>query len=84
MKNNYKFFQNKTCRFYPCHSNISKPNCIFCFCPLFNTEECIVIKILKGKNKKSVCESCSFPHIAHNYDIIIRKLRKLNEKIKKK
>jgi Zn-finger protein len=78
MPNNHKFFENKNCIYYPCHKDIDKVNCLFCFCPLFNTNQCHVLKIFK-KDKRSVCEGCSFPHIPKNYDELMRKLRKINE-----
>jgi hypothetical protein len=62
MNNNYKFFENKKCEYYPCHS-LEEINCLFCFCPLFNTCE----------DKK--CETCTWTHKREGYDKIIKKLK---------
>ena len=37
MSDNYKFFQNTKCEYYPCHKleNEADFNCLFCFCPLY-------------------------------------------------
>ena len=34
---NFKFFQHKTCEFFPCHDvkNEDTFNCLFCYCPLY-------------------------------------------------
>ena len=35
MENSYKFFENKDCKYYPCHKGLDKINCLFCYCPLY-------------------------------------------------
>ena len=37
MSENYKFFQNTKCEYFPCHKveNEKHFNCLFCFCPLY-------------------------------------------------
>lgn len=62
---NYKYFENKKCEFYPCHKNLDKINCLFCFCPLFP---------LDCWDKDKNCQECVYPHIASNYEPIIAKL----------
>ena len=70
----YKFFQNKTCEYFPCHSTdkYSKNmfSCLFCYCPLYK-EDC------KGNftvlpNGIKDCSNCLVPH--YNYDYIVNKL----------
>ena len=39
MKNSYKYFENRGCKYYPCHRDIQNVNCMFCYCPLYNFEE---------------------------------------------
>lgn len=69
MKNNYKFFQHKRCEFYPCHkAKVWKFNCLWCYCPLFSTEECV---------NSNNCVECVYPHVKDNYDYIIDKLRRI-------
>ncbi|MBE7018423.1 MAG: metal-binding protein [Ruminococcaceae bacterium] len=69
----YKFFQNKECEWFPCHSTHTENfNCLFCFCPLHHILEC-------GGNYKIIqngikdCSGCVIPH--KNYDYIISKLK---------
>ena len=34
---NYKFFQNQKCEYFPCHRCAKEDdfNCLFCYCPLY-------------------------------------------------
>lgn len=71
----YKFFQNKECEWFPCHStqNLTDFSCLMCFCPLYGYDDC-------GGNYKNTnagikdCSECLIPH--YNYDYIIDKLMK--------
>lgn len=70
MDSSYKFFENKECKYYPCHKNVEEINCLFCYCPLYHFEKCpgnYKIVESKGRLIKS-CIDCSFPHIPDNYD----------------
>ncbi|MFV0503302.1 MAG: cysteine-rich small domain-containing protein [Lachnospirales bacterium] len=77
MKNSYRFFNNKDCKYFPCHktNNIDEFNCLFCFCPLhYLGENCGGnFKYLKGNIKD--CSSCMLPHQPNFYDIAMKKLR---------
>jgi Zn-finger protein len=80
MSDNYKFFQNNKCNFFPCH-NVSKEklkdfNCMFCYCPLYTYANCGGNYIFLSNGIKS-CEKCTIPHF--DYDYIINKLIELNE-----
>lgn len=80
MKNNYKYFQNKECEYFPCHkiNNDENFNCLFCYCPLYFLEEC-------GGNNKSIngikdCSNCMIPHGEKGYDYIVGKIMDSNRK----
>lgn len=78
MKNSYKFFQNKECEWFPCHSTqqIKNFSCLMCFCPLYNFSDCGGnYKLLENGIKD--CSDCTIPH--YNYDYIIKKLSEKNE-----
>lgn len=76
MKNSYKFFQNKECEWFPCHSIPSTENfsCLMCFCPLYNYDDCGGNYIMLENGIKD-CSGCIVPH--YNYDYVINKLRGL-------
>ena len=76
MENSFKYFENRECKYYPCHEGIQQINCLFCYCPLYAFEkcpgECRYIDI-NGKKIKD-CMQCTFPHEPENYDAIIKLL----------
>ena len=80
MENNYKFFNNKQCEFFPCHKGIpqEKFNCLFCYCPLYNMKNCGGNYTILDNGIKD-CSNCLLPHFPESYDNIIKKLyNKLN------
>jgi len=72
---NYKFFTNKKCEYYPCH-DIKEINCLFCFCPLYNLD-CGGNYTMTDNNVKD-CSKCLIPHTKEGYDYIIDKLKNTN------
>lgn len=76
MENSYRYFENKNCEYYPCHTNMEHMNCLFCYCPLNHAENCPgkpkFIEV-NGKRIKD-CSDCTFPHEPENYDIIMKLL----------
>lgn len=74
MENSYRYFENRLCKYYPCHKGIEEVNCLFCYCPLYSFKHCPgdyeYIDTPNGKVKS--CMDCIFPHKSENYDTIIR------------
>ena len=83
MKNSYRFFENKECEYYPCHTGLEEMNCLFCYCPMYGMEDCPGNPEYIQKNGRTikVCTNCSFPHRPENYEVVIEKLK--NRKIDK-
>lgn len=75
MENSYKYFSNKSCQYYPCHNtkNPDEFNCLFCYCPLYRTEDCGGNYTILQNGIKD-CSNCMIPHSANGYDYIISKL----------
>lgn len=75
MENSYKYFENRDCKYYPCHVGTENINCLFCFCPLYDLEECNgnprYIKVNGTKIKE--CTDCTFPHRAENYEAVLER-----------
>lgn len=73
MKNSERFFENKDCKYFPCHNGMETFNCLFCYCPLYSMEQCpgTYTMIESGGQLVKSCMECAFPHIPENYDIII-------------
>lgn len=80
MKNNYRFFQNKECEYFPCHNveNTENFNCLFCYCALYFLEDCGG-NYNKDKGIKD-CTNCLIPHSDKGYDYIINKIVQENKK----
>ena len=78
MKNDYNYFSNRDCRYFPCHEG-GQPddfNCLFCFCPLYcKGTECGGDFVILENGAKN-CSGCLFPHKKENYQIIMDKLVK--------
>lgn len=84
MNNNYKFFQNRDCEFFPCHKvkDEDKFNCLFCYCPLYFDESCIGSPeyIVNGRGQKiKDCSSCLVVHRPEMYDKVIAHLCRQDE-----
>jgi len=79
MKNNYKFFENVECRYFPCHETIAPApfNCLFCYCPLYPLGEHCGGAFEYVGNEKDIkcCSNCAFPHDPNNYDVVVAKLK---------
>lgn len=66
---NFKYFTNTNCEFFPCHDlgkfkRSEEFNCLFCYCPL-QYLECpgpyVVFKGVDGVIRKD-CTACILPH----------------------
>ncbi len=77
MENSYRFFENRACKYFPCHKGLSDFNCLFCYCPLYNREHCPGKPSYMEKNGRTIkaCTDCTFPHQPENYDIIMQFLK---------
>lgn len=75
----YKFFQNKSCEYFPCHDKTdeTKFNCIFCYCPLSYYKNCGGEYVILNNGWKD-CTACLIPH--YNYDYVINKLVELHDR----
>jgi Zn-finger protein len=71
--NNFKFFQNIACEYFPCHKGIDPKdfNCLWCFCPWYY--DC-------GSKKETKCENCTFPHQRNHYDWMIQGIKSISER----
>lgn len=75
MKNCFSFFRNCECEYFPCHkvSHSDDFNCLFCYCPLYEMENCGG-DFTVSENGIKDCSNCLIPHHPENYSLIISKL----------
>ena len=77
MENSYKYFENRECKYYPCHNGIDEMNCLFCYCPMYFLDDCLGTPTFITKDNGTVvknCTGCTFPHNPGNYGKIMKKL----------
>ena len=69
------YFLNRECEYYPCHDlSEEKFSCLFCYCPLYDMEDCGGTYFISDKGTKN-CKDCTFPHERDNYGLVIKKLK---------
>ncbi|MDD3368299.1 MAG: cysteine-rich small domain-containing protein [Lachnospiraceae bacterium] len=89
MENSYRFFENRACKYFPCHilpEQTDTPgkekadtgfNCLFCYCPFYLREHCPGKPSFLERNDRKIkdCSKCTFPHEPENYDVMMQLLR---------
>ena len=81
MSENYKFFQNTACEFFPCHKGIPTEefNCLFCYCPLYMLKaDCGGDFQINHEIKD--CTYCTKPHDKNSYEHIMSKIKLVIER----
>jgi len=74
MKNNYKYFKNLDCKYYPCKKT-KYLNCLFCYCPLYLLgKECGGNFVILPNGYKD-CSKCLKPHGKNGWAWIQKQLR---------
>lgn len=81
MDNSYRFFQNKSCQYFPCHKveDDSNFNCLFCYCPLYALGDRCGGSCRYTENGIKDCSGCLLPHSPKGYDYINSKFMDLAE-----
>lgn len=79
MEQSHKYFENRDCKYYPCHEGLEEINCLFCYCPLYSFS-CPGDYTLIRKEDRVIknCRGCTFPHKPENYDRLMELIRELN------
>ena len=81
MKHSHRFFENRECKYFPCHKGLDDFNCLFCYCPLYLKETCLgnPSYIERDGVKIKDCSNCTFPHRPENYDKMMEALVSLGK-----
>ena len=82
----YKFNQNRSCEFFPCHKGLQEENfnCLFCYCPLYALGDKCGGNYTYLENGIKDCSNCLVPHRRENYDQIMEKMSAVMELAKRK
>lgn len=78
-----EFFQNRACKYFPCHKNAKEEdfNCLFCYCPLYMLgRECGGNFVYLENGIKS-CENCTLPHSDKGYGYVNDKFKRIMQRI---
>ena len=84
MEASYRFFENKDCKYFPCHQGMGGADfsCLFCYCPMKPYADCLgyptYITNRYGKRIKD-CTNSTVPHRPQNYDAIMDFLKTKNQ-----
>ena len=83
---NYKFYQNKSCEYFPCHKNANPEtfNCLICYCPLYALGDQCGGNFKYLENGIKDCSDCLRPHRADCYEHICKDTQKITELVRKK
>lgn len=75
----YRFFQNRQCEYFPCHScaDATEFNCLFCYCPLYALGENCGGNFTYTEQGIKDCSNCLRPHRANSYDSIMKHMGKV-------
>ena len=82
---NYKFFQNTKCEYFPCHK-CGEPenfNCLFCYCPLYALGENCGGNFSYTEQGIKDCSGCLRPHRNDAFDSIMQKMGDVMDLAKK-
>ena len=81
MKNSYWYFENKECKYFPCHEKVGECfNCLFCYCPLYTLGDKCGGNFFYTDNGIKDCSKCMIPHCENGYDYINSKLDEISGK----
>ncbi len=84
MKNDYSYFQNKECEYYPCHKGLGEDfNCLFCYCPLYALGDDCGGNFTYTQDGIKDCSKCMIPHSKNGYNHIVSKCPEVIKKTKK-
>ena len=74
MENSYRFFENKDCKYFPCHKGLADFNCLFCYCPLYALGDKCGGNFKWGLGGLKDCSECLVPHGPNGYEHVMTKI----------
>lgn len=82
-KNDYNWFTNKECRYFPCHETENgELNCMFCYCPLYPLKNCGGEFCYTGHGIKD-CSHCLLPHTEEGLDHVAARMKDLADLVRR-
>ena len=85
MNNNFSYFQNANCEYFPCHSCDGEFfNCLFCYCPLYALGENCGGNFTYTEQGIKDCSHCMIPHSEGGYLYVVSKFDEVSALAQKK
>lgn len=78
--NSHSFFQNRDCKYFPCHqvTDLSEFNCLFCYCPLYTLGDQCGGNFSYTERGVKNCSQCSRPHSDGGYEYVLSKFSEIS------
>lgn len=85
MENNFSYFQNNKCMYFPCHKKEGEYfNCLFCYCPLYALGDKCGGNFVYIEDGIKDCSNCIIPHSENGYFYVNSKFNEIAELAKRK
>lgn len=80
-ENSAKYFNNRSCQYYPCHKveEEAEFNCLFCYCPLYALGERCGGSFRYTEEGIKDCSACIIPHSEGGYEHVAARIRDVIE-----
>ena len=84
--NDYNYFKNRECKYFPCHEADPEKdfNCLFCYCPLYPLGEKCGGNCTYTEDGIKDCSGCLIPHSVGGYDYVVSRFKDVAELARKK
>lgn len=80
-ENDHSFFQNRRCKYFPCHAveHEDEFNCLFCYCPLYMLGDQCGGNFVYTERGAKKCTNCTLPHTTGGYEYVLSKFPQILE-----
>lgn len=85
LKNNFSYFKNTDCEYFPCHESDGEFfNCLFCYCPLYALGDRCGGNFSYTPQGIKDCSKCMLPHSPGGYLHVMSKFEEVSKLAEKK
>ena len=82
----YKFVQNRSCEYFPCHDGVDPDdfNCLFCYCPLYMLGPDCGGDFFYNERGVKDCSRCHKPHGRQGFEYVQARIDLVVERTRRK
>lgn len=83
--NSAKYFNNRTCQYYPCHraEDAENFNCLFCYCPLYVLGDGCGGNFRYTEKGIKDCTNCMIPHGEGGYEYVMEHIHGIFDMVRR-